>query len=130
MSTTLRRVYQFELQSVAGNNLLGTIDDLNTFAPSNSVIVIDIVSYAESAFGGSSGFIEFCNFNRRQLVISNVSGSFTLLNSHVIYNKLNSSGSTDIVWTDSLSGTDLNFDVDCQGIQQSVFITATVTFQQ
>lgn len=129
MSTTLRRVYQFELEAVAGNNLLGTIDDLDTLVPLDSVVAVDIVSYAVASAGGST-FLEFSNFNRRQLIISNVGGTFTLINTHTIYNKLNTTGPTDIVWTDSLSGADLNFDVDCQGIQQSVFITATVTIQQ
>ena len=124
-----RRVYQFQLENIMGPNLLGTISDLTTLAAADATIIVDIVSFAQSFNGGYSLFQEFSDFNRRQIVINNIGGTLTIANNRTIYNPFNTTGTTDITWTDSISGTDLNFDIDSVGIAQSVFLTATVTIQ-
>lgn len=130
MSTTLTRVYQFQQEGIVGIQTIGTIDDLTTLAPSGSVIFVDILSFAIAAAGGSSTFTEFCEFNRRQLTISVVGGALVIDKSETIYNPNNTSGSTSITWNDFISGSDLVFETDSVGINQSVYITATVTIQQ
>lgn len=125
----IKRVYQFQLENVMGPNLLGTISDIATLSLANSTIIVDIVSFAQSFSGGYSLFQEFSDFNRRQIIINNVGGALTISNNRTIYNPFNTTGTTDIVWTDSVAGTDLNFEIDSSGIAQSVFLTATITIQ-
>lgn len=124
-----KRVYQFKLEDVIGTNLLGAITDLTTLAPADSTIIVDIVSFAQVYSGSAGLFLEFADFNRRQIVINSIGGSLTIANNRTIYNPFNTTGSTDIVWTDSISGTDLNFDIDSVAIYQSIYLTATVTIQ-
>lgn len=125
----IKRKYQFELESVAGYNTVGTISDLLSLSVSNSTILVDIIGYAQAAAGGLSGFTEFSNFNVRQLVIKNTGGTLTISNSEQLYIISNTSGTTDIIWTDSLSGSDLVIDAESLGIQQSIFLTVLITLE-
>jgi len=125
----IKRKYQFELEAVAGYNTVGTISDLLSLSVSNSTILVDIIGYAQAAAGGLSGFTEFSNFNVRQLVIKNTGGTLTISNSEQLYIISNISGTTDIIWTDSLSGSDLVIDAESLGIQQSIFLTVLITLE-
>ncbi len=129
MATTLSKLYQYEVESFSGVQIIGTITDLTTEAPANSTILVDILSHAIASSGGYSVFLEFADYTRTQLIISNVSGSLTLVNTEVIYNVNNTTGSTAITWDFYLSGDNLILEADAVGITQSAFITAKVTIQ-
>lgn len=129
MSNTLTRVYQFKQEDIIGVNTIGIISDLTSFAVDGSVIIVDILSFAMAYSGGLSTFTEFSNFQRRQLTLNCIGGNLTKDNSQVLYDVLNTNGSTSITWIDSATGTDFIFEADSVGINQSVFITATITIQ-
>lgn len=114
------RTYRGSLSAVTATQLIVTIDDLDTLMNDNSSAILDIYSWA-SFTSMPENIREFSSYNYKQLLIKKASGTITIENSNTIQSNETYTGALDLVWSESVSGSDIELYADITGLNANVF---------